>query len=166
MPEKSLPKNWFFLLLFFLLAAGCVFQKPVEQIQQKTEQKKTEPDSLQSLCFESGKCIKIERATTPQQHSFGLMFRESLPENAGMLFLFEETRPRAFWMKNTLISLDLVWIDDAKTIVGITQNVQPCKTDPCATYPSDIPVKYVLEINAGGFSRFGLKIGQIVDFLD
>ncbi len=122
--------------------------------------------SLDSLCIKDKECIKIERATTPQQHSAGLMYRESLESNSGMLFLFSDQKPRSFWMKNTLIPLDLVWIDESKTIVGITENTVPCKADPCRAYPSNLPVKYVLEINSKSSSKFGLKTGQKVDFLD
>ena len=92
------------------------------------------------------------------------MFRESLPENSGMLFIFPDSSPRSFWMKNTLIPLDMIWIDESKKIVGITENVQPCKADPCPSYPSGKPVKYVLEVNAGFAERKGIKENDSVEF--
>jgi len=145
----------FFAIIGMLFFAGCA-KNPVTDA-------KISPDAF---CFAEKTCIQIERAATPQQQAQGLMFRESLSKNSGMLFLFPDQKPRSFWMKNTLIPLDLVWIDESKTIVGVTENAVPCKEGPCKTYPSNLAVKYVLEINAKSSSQFGLKTGQKVDFLD
>lgn len=145
----------FFAVIAMLFFAGCA-KNSIAEPKSPTD----------TLCFAEKICIKIERATTPKQQAQGLMFRESLSENSGMLFLFPDQKPRSFWMKNTLIPLDLVWIDESKTIVGITENVQPCAGDPCRAYPSNLPVKYVLEINSGSSEKFGIRQGQKIDFLD
>lgn len=90
------------------------------------------------------------------------MFRESLADDAWMLFVFETPSPRSFWMKNTLIPLDIVWIDEDYTVIGVT-TAEPCDVTPwqqCPSYPSPGDVLYVLEVNAGSFD------GKIWDSVD
>jgi uncharacterized membrane protein (UPF0127 family) len=70
----------------------------------------------------------------------------------------------SFWMKNTLIPLDMIWIDDQKTIVDITSNAVPCKKDPCEVYRPTEQSQYVLELNAGQVVEKGLQNGDIADF--
>lgn len=76
------------------------------------------------------------------------MFRDSLASDGGMLFVFNDTEPRSFWMKNTKIPLDLISLDENFTVTGVRSNVPPCKKDPCPSY-SLAKAHYVLEINAG-----------------
>ena len=83
-----------------------------------------------------------------------------------MLFLFSTVNPRSFWMKNTLIPLDMIWVNENKEIIGISKDVLPCKADPCPSYSSFGPVKYVLEVNAGFSDRKSLKIGDKLEFLN
>jgi YVTN family beta-propeller protein len=90
----------------------------------------------------------------------GLMFRKHLPWNAGMLFAFSDEETRSFWMKNTLIPLDMMFVDSSSRIVDIKENVPPCKQDECPTYPSQEPAQYVLEVNAGFVQDKGVKIGD------
>ncbi len=84
------------------------------------------------------------------------MFRPSMPENSGMLFIFPDEQIRTFWMKNTLISLDMVFMDSNKKIVGIIYNATPQTLDLRSV---DKPAQYVLEINAGQALMNNLKIG-------
>ncbi len=102
----------------------------------------------------------IEVATTPAERQQGLMNRESLPANQGMLFVFEDEAPRNFWMKNTLIPLDMIWINEAKTIVDI-KAAEPCKIADCPTYLGAAPAKYVLELNQGVLRA---QVGAVVQF--
>ena len=91
------------------------------------------------------------------------MFREKLDADKGMLFIYEKEGKYPFWMKNTLIPLDIIWIDKNKEVVFISANAQPCKEDYC---PSILPpenAKYVLEINGGVSEKIGLAIGEAVD---
>ena len=105
----------------------------------------------------------LEKAVTPQEKSRGLMFRDMMPEDHGMIFIFDEKAEQSFWMKNTLIPLDIIFIDENKKIVDIKNNVQPCKHDPCVTYISSQPALYVIELNGGTTEKVGLKIGDILE---
>lgn len=106
----------------------------------------------------------VEIAKTPEQHQKGLMFREHLNENAGMLFIYNTENYLTFWMKNTYIPLDIIWISKDYEIVDIAQNVPPCTTIKCPIYMSKLPAKYVLEINANLTEKYNIKIGDTVDF--
>jgi len=79
-----------------------------------------------------------------------------------MLFIFDDESEKAFWMKNTLIPLDMVWISNDLEIAAVAKNVPPCKTDPCPSYSSEVSVKYVLEVNAGLAEELGWKVGDKV----
>src|SRR3989344_4316807 len=111
------------------------------------------------VCF-SENCFKVEIASKFEELSKGLMFRESLDENSGMLFIFSEENFYNFWMKNTLIPLDIIWINSDKKIIFIERNVQPCLEEICETYSSGEKALYVLEINAGIAEEIGLEIGD------
>jgi len=99
---------------------------------------------------------------TPPAVERGLMFRESLPPNEGMLFVFEQTGVYPFWMKNTLIPLDIIWLDEDWRIVSIAAAVPPCRADPCPTYPPAGPARYVVEVNAGFTRTHGIVRGDRV----
>lgn len=92
------------------------------------------------------------------------MWRTVLAEDAGMLFIFETmASKRKFRMKNTLIPLDMIWMDNTYTIVHIEKDVQPCVNDPCMTYgPDAIASKYVLELYAGTVAELDSDIGDKV----
>lgn len=110
---------------------------------------------------EKGDRIIVEMARTPEEQAKGLMFRTTLEENAGMLFLFEKPQALHFWMKNTLIPLDILYLDESGTILNIVR-MKPCLREIpiCPSYPSEGLAKYALEINAGEASKLGLKPGQ------
>jgi uncharacterized membrane protein (UPF0127 family) len=105
--------------------------------------------------------FNIEIAETPQQQEQGLMFRRSLPANAGMLFDFGSTEPAAFWMKNTLIPLDMLFIAADGKIADIHERAVPLSE---ATIYSKVPVRAVLELNGGTVSRLGIHLGDVVHF--
>lgn len=106
--------------------------------------------------------IEVEIADEIQEQVKGLMFRQNLDWNNGMLFVYENEQKRSFWMKNTLIPLDMLFIDKDFRIIDIKENVQPCMKEPCPNYTSKIPAKYVLEVNAGFVMKNNIKIEDSV----
>jgi len=106
-------------------------------------------------------CYSVEVADTPSKREYGLMNRAQLGEDRGMLFIFEKEDVYKFWMKGTLIPLDIIWMDKDGKIVYIRENVEPCKSDPCEIYGPGEKAKYVLEINGGLVSKRGMKIGDV-----
>ena len=104
--------------------------------------------------------VFVEVSDDREEQVRGLMFRNHLPWNAGMLFAFNEEEPQTFTMKNTLIPLDMIFIDSSFKIIDIKENVPPCKQEECPSYPSREPAQYVLEVNAGFVQEKGIKIGD------
>ena len=105
--------------------------------------------------------VDLELAITPAEQARGLMHREYLDENSGMLFVFEQEGKPGFWMKNTLISLDMIFINADDKIVDI-MTAEPCEKDPCKSYTPQAEAKYVLEVNAGFAQKHNIEIGDEV----
>ncbi len=103
----------------------------------------------------------VELAIKDTERQRGLMFREHLDDDAGMLFIFERQHPQSFWMKNTRIPLDMIFIDEGGTIAGIVEDAEPMTT---VSRRVDKPSRYVLEVNGGTTRRRGLAAGQRVHF--
>jgi uncharacterized membrane protein (UPF0127 family) len=107
-----------------------------------------------------GQRYAVEVADDDAERARGLMFRDALPEDAGMLFIHERTEPQAYWMKNTRIALDILYFDDGLRLVSQQRNVPPCSAgDRCPPYPSGVPARYVLELNAGEAEKLQLEDG-------
>lgn len=119
------------------------------------------PEKQNKVCFRNH-CFNIELAVTSEERSTGLMFREKLDSKRGMLFVFNEEGKHSFWMKNTLIPLDIVWINKNKEIIFISENTSPCKGSSCPTIKPTEKAKYVLEINGGISKKIGLVVGDKV----
>jgi uncharacterized membrane protein (UPF0127 family) len=113
-----------------------------------------------------GAMIHLELAVTQEEIGQGLMFRASLPENRGMLFLFPEPRLATFWMKDTWVPLDMVFLDGAGTVVNVAADAEPCPSEPCPRYRSEAPVTAVLELLAGSAARHGVESGTTIVFSD
>ncbi len=107
--------------------------------------------------------IKVEIADDNEERMKGLMFREKLNANEGMFFIFENEEYLNFWMKNTLIPLDIIFIDKNFEIVGI-KNAVPCLEDSCTLYTSAKPSKYVLEVNINFTTKNNINIGDKIKF--
>jgi len=105
----------------------------------------------------------VELADTSEKQALGLMYRDSLPADHGMLFLFPGEATRNFWMKNTRIALDIFYFDEELKLVSVSENVQPCRTQRCPSYPSTGPAKYVLELNAGQAAALGVQAGDVLE---
>ena len=105
--------------------------------------------------------LDIEIAENEYETQTGLMYRRSMQNDRGMLFIFESDQPRAFYMKNTEFSLDIIFINSAKEIVSIQKNAKPLDQ---SSLPSDGPAMYVLEVNAGLSDAWGLQPGDKIDW--
>ena len=107
--------------------------------------------------------LAAETAITASEQQRGLMGRNHLPNRGGMLFLNEVEEERVFWMKNTPLSLDLLFINAANQIVSMKTNQPPYTLDPI---PSEVPAQYVLEMKAGFADRYGLRTGMMVTWTE
>ncbi len=105
--------------------------------------------------------VTVEVAATPAQQSVGLMYRKELGAAAGMLFVFDETVEHPFWMKNTVLPLDMIFIGEDRKIVGIVADAVPFTT---TSRTCGLPSRYVLEVNAGFSAKHGLKVGDQTTF--
>jgi len=119
--------------------------------------------SLSKVCF-GAKCFYVELAVTSEERSRGLMFREHLDPDKGMLFIYQDEGVHYFWMKNTLIPLDMVWINGNREVISISKDIQPCQTSQCPSIGPGQKVKYVLELNGGTSDKIGLAIGDKITF--
>ena len=150
-------RTWILLSMFLSLGAAllivltaCSRNAPadgVDLIFKKPSGEKTE-------------VFRMEVVATNSDRMRGLMFRKSLAANAGMIFLFQEEREHSFWMKNTLIPLDMVFVSSAWKVVGALENVLPLTEDPRTV---GIPSQYVLEFSAGTIKRIGVSNGVAVE---
>jgi uncharacterized membrane protein (UPF0127 family) len=105
--------------------------------------------------------IDIEVADDDAERAQGLMYRDTMAENGGMLFLMETEELQNFWMKNTIISLDIIYADSDRRIVSISKNCKPYSLDQI---PSGKLALYVVEVNAGYTSKYGIKVGDMISF--
>ncbi|MGV8168671.1 MAG: DUF192 domain-containing protein [Candidatus Nanoarchaeia archaeon] len=130
------------ILVLSLFQTGCIIKEKASRV-----------------CFEQ-KCFFVEKVSTPETREIGLMYRTSLDEDKGMLFVFENESIYPFWMKNTLIPLDIIWIDSSGKIVYVYSNAQPCGEGSCPPIYPNSSAKYVLEINAGLAEKYNLNENQ------
>jgi uncharacterized membrane protein (UPF0127 family) len=105
-------------------------------------------------------------ARTPEEQAQGLMFRESLPPQSGMLFPFTEKGVHKFWMKNTMIPLDIIWIDSDGKVLFVSADTPPCRADPCPNYGPESPAASVLEIAGGLAKTEKVEPGSAIRFVD
>ena len=110
--------------------------------------------------FPNDHLVVAEIADTPERQAKGYMFRSEVREGEGMVFLFPQAGFHPFWMKNTLVPLDIIWMDEAKVILHIEANTPPCKADPCPSYGPPRKSSAVLEVRAGTAAAQGLKAGD------
>ena len=111
----------------------------------------------------NGERFTVELAETQEKQALGLMFRDSLPDDHGMLFIFPVESLRSFWMRNTRIPLDIFYFGEDLRLVSVAENARPCRTQRCPSYPSAGPAKYVLELNAGKAAELGSREGDLLE---
>ena len=138
---------------------GCK-DKPQAQQQSISEPVTFTKEAEAYLTDASGDTIQhleLEIADDDYQRETGLMYRESMEQDQGMLFIFEEEEERGFYMKNTNIPLDLIFLDSQNKIVSIFKDARPKSLE---TIPSEVPAQYVLEVNAGLADQWNLSVGD------
>ncbi len=134
---------------FLALAAGCANNRG-----------RVQPEPAVVLEGSGGPVrVRVEVAAREEERMKGLMFRERLPQDAGMLFVYADEDVRAFWMKNTYLSLDLVFIGANLRVLGAVENTVPLSTEHVGVQH---PAQYVLEVNAGFVKRHGIAVGSAV----
>lgn len=149
------------LLVALFTLAACSAQSPAPPAEQTPAPRLTE---LPRALLPGGVAITLELALTPEEIETGLMFRPALPGDRGMLFIFAQERVPSFWMKNTLIPLDLVFIDSSGIVVDVIAEAQPCSAEPCPQYVPDHPARAVLELAAGQAAALGITEGLEIEF--
>jgi uncharacterized membrane protein (UPF0127 family) len=109
-----------------------------------------------------GHHFDVELAADDATRERGLMFRDEMPADHGMLFLFDTPHELQFWMKNCRMPLDILYFDEKYKLVSMQQRVPPCRSagNDCPVYPSNAPARYVLELNAGTADKLGVEIGD------
>ncbi len=178
--DRTAPNHWHSLrhLTSVLLACvllGCAASVPAEPpnvgvpappaspaIKQPATVQTTVSGQMLPLSAQinvANQVIQLEVARTAAQQEIGLMYRTELAKDRGMVFLFDSPRRVGFWMKNTLIPLDMVFLLKGK-VQAISNNAQPCKADPCPIYGSNALVDQVIELRAGRAKELGLKQGD------
>ena len=134
-----------FTIFIFCLT---LYSKPVSKVKYA------------SVIFPKGQIFQLEIASTPEQWVRGLMFRKSLPENSGMLFMYPREDYYAIWMKNCFIPLDLIWLDSKGRVIYIVENAPPCKKEPCPVYEPMMKARFVIELKSGSVKKLHLKLGD------
>jgi uncharacterized protein len=143
---------------FQIISASCFFASCFFYIFPQAYSYPSPPAENQ-VCFKDS-CIDVEVVQKQEDRTRGLQFRKSLGGKNGMLFIFPNNRRQSFWMKDTFISIDIIWMDPARKVVHIEKNVPPCKADPCPTYVPNQNALYVLEINAGHAASLNIHVGD------
>jgi uncharacterized membrane protein (UPF0127 family) len=110
--------------------------------------------------FPRGKSVVAEIADTSERVALGYMYRDDVGESDGMVFVFPEPDVHPFWMKNTRVALDMIWMDESFNVLHIQPSAPPCKADPCASYGPPRKASYVLEVRGGTAAQQGLKVGD------
>ncbi len=147
------------------LAAVVVLLAAFQCSPQKTAVPAKQPGTpAPKIVLADGFPVIVEVAADDDMRAQGLMFRDHLDENRGMIFLFAQPGDYAFWMKNTIIPLDMIWIDDAHRVVHVEHDVPPCKADPCPSYPPGVQARSVLELAAGVAARHHIANGDQLRF--
>jgi uncharacterized membrane protein (UPF0127 family) len=155
-------KRSFCVIAMLALLAAC---NPRVQDAAQTPPTATiaaQPESR--VVFPDGYTVRVEIAADDATREQGLMYRDRLAEDAGMLFFFTKTDEYPFWMKNTLIPLDIIWIDEQRKIVHVGRDIPPCRAEPCTSYAPGAKARYVLEVAAGVAAKHHLAEGDVLRF--
>ncbi|MCH8546337.1 MAG: DUF192 domain-containing protein [Cryomorphaceae bacterium] len=157
-----------FLLAFFaVLFIGCDNQSEEETVKRKRTEPTFRHDGqlwiINHLNGDTISELRIEMVQKRQDIEYGMMFRTSMEEDMGMLFFMQQERPQSFYMKNTYVSLDIIYINRDKEIVSIVEKAEPLSEK---SLPSGKPALYVLEVIGGYSAKYGVKPGNKIDFVE
>ncbi len=143
------------LILLLFTGSASILRSPDSNIVSETK--------LETIYVGESKIkLKVKIAATQTTREEGLMFVESLPSDQGMLFIFDDEKPRSFWMKNTYIPLDIIFLDSTGKVINFYESAEPL--NELKRYPSNAPAKYALEVNGGWGRANNLKEGDKVEF--
>lgn len=153
--------------LVILLAIGCSNPPPVTATTTTAADPAPAAASPAGprVVFPDGFVVAVEIAADDERRAQGLMYRDRLDPGHGMLFLFPHNTVLSFWMKNTRIPLDMIFLDSDRRIVGIVESAPPCKFDPCPSYGPNAIARYVLEVGGGQARAHELKKGDVLQFV-
>jgi uncharacterized membrane protein (UPF0127 family) len=165
MPERQKIGKPFLKFGFVLLAGAALMSCN----RSRTSQENTpvdatapkEPTVIIDRGSGSSVRVKVELARTPEKREMGLMYRDKLEKGTGMLFIFEEESVQSFWMKNTLMPLDMIFINRDLEIAGIVENAEPLTLSPRKV---DALSQFVLEVEGGFCGKYGISKGMQVEF--
>lgn len=150
------------LIILSLILSAVILSVLIMQ-DTKTKPAYSPENKFSKVCFKEN-CFFVEIAETQEEKATGLMYRSSLDTDKGMFFIYESPRRPGFWMKNTLIPLDILWISEDGKVVHIT-TAQPCKQEDCEIFYPDKEALYVLEINAGLSELLNIRIGDSANYI-
>lgn len=163
--KKAQSKNILIGVVILVIAAFLIFNNFIKDSKHEMEYytftKEGELIFSDSLGNTKAK-IDIEIADDDYQRQLGLMNRKEMTENQGMLFIFPRQDFLSFWMRNTLISLDMIFVDESKTIVTIHKNTRILSD---ISYPSSKPARYVVEVVAGFTDKHNIQVGDKIDWM-
>jgi uncharacterized membrane protein (UPF0127 family) len=148
------------MLLLVMVTTACEHRNTPPPAPVATAQPQfvvTLPDSFR---------VAVEIVANDELRAQGLMYRESVPSGTGMLFVYRQSGEYGFWMKNTYIPLDMIWMDETGQVVALHENVPPCRADPCPGYNPGTTARYILELAAGEAKAHGVKVGAKVQLPD
>ena len=150
-------------LAILLLLFGCTKTMPPANNTEATTTTQTVASGPRVI-FPDGFVVSVEIVADPESRAQGLMYRDHLGDGNGMLFIFPESGEYPFWMKNTRIPLDMIWIDANRRIAHVKHDVPPCRIADCPSYPPNAIALYVLEVDGGVARQHGLKAGDALRF--
>ena len=154
-------------LLALAAAGGCSGSDAGGAAPASLEAAWEPTDPSQPVTLPDGFVVDAEQKTSDETRARGMMYRPSIPEGKGMLFIFPDMQPRAFWMYATVVPLDIIWMDDNKQVVEISANTPPCPARDlreCPTFGGSVDSVYVLELGAGQAAKHGVEVGATLEF--
>jgi len=150
-PNKK--RIFFLILMALLLISGAMLFNGPNQSQTIVVE------------FPSGTKLETQVADTPEKLLFGLAFQEFLPDNEGLLFIYDSSAPHKVWTKGFRFPVDVIWVDESKHIVHLVKDAPPCEKDPCPWYgPPPNNARYIIETNQGFIKQKGVSMGDQLTF--